>query len=500
MLVPDKYTGANTVYAVLNSVLKSTKDGDDVLKVKGFTGSKEVTWYTDDETCGDLNKNYNVKTQADYESVYELTLNAAGVITGAVALNDGSAANDDRETTVKGNVDDKKDSSLKINGTWINFDDAVVQYYTYDKGDQEFSAAKIGDVNKAKNGESGSYVWAWQADEDSDAYDFVVIFKDAKQAPDGKDTVKTGVVTYIDATGVIEIDGAVYSIADSTVLRNELGIIEKTGKVDINTRISALTDKKVFDVVANSSKVISSLKYVAETADKNAANTVIAAINALATSTDLATDVPAARGDYNGLATQVQKDLVPASVLAKLVAEENKLANAADAASVATDKAALTVGFAGGDSATSVISNVTLNAGPLAEGSTVSWASSDTATITTLGVVTRPAYTVGDKTVKLTATLTNGAATATKEFMVTVKALDATPAETRLAAVNTATTAAQMRTALEALITATELTPGSYSSLISAQKDMVAQTVLNARPTAGFANVAAVQTAFDAAL
>ena len=58
-----------------------------------------------------------------------------------------------------------------------------------------------------------------------------------------------------------------------------------------------------------------------------------------------------------------------------------------------------------------------------------------------------------------------------------------------------------MRTALEAAIGA-ELTDtgGAYTALVSAQKDMVAQTVLNARPASGFANIAAVQTAFDAAL
>lgn len=66
--------------------------------------------------------------------------------------------------------------------------------------------------------------------------------------------------------------------------------------------------------------------------------------------------------------------------------------------------------------------NLTLPGAP--EGIDIAWASSDTTVITTDGVVTRPAT---DTTVTLTATLSQGEATATREFTATVRAAIATP-------------------------------------------------------------------------
>lgn len=241
---------------------------------------------------------------------------------------------------------------------------------------------------------------------------------------------------YIDATGVVEVDGVVYAIADNTVLRNELGIIEQVGKTAINTRITALTNKQVFDIVADSNKVISSLKYVAQTADKTAAKTVIDAINALATSTDLATDVPAARALYGtppayGTATtdKVKQDLVPASVVAKLVAEETKLANAADAIAVATDKGALAVTYNGTDATITLASTGT-------NGTTITWVSDNAAINASTKAVTRPSFETGDVKVKLTATITKGSVSDTKEFEVTVTKLAQTDASKALEVAN----------------------------------------------------------------
>ncbi|WP_426738140.1 family 43 glycosylhydrolase [Plantibacter sp. 2H11-2] len=66
--------------------------------------------------------------------------------------------------------------------------------------------------------------------------------------------------------------------------------------------------------------------------------------------------------------------------------------------------------------------NLTLPGAP--EGIDIAWASSDTTVITTDGVVTRPAT---DTTVTLTATLSQGEATATREFTATVRAAIAAP-------------------------------------------------------------------------
>lgn len=77
------------------------------------------------------------------------------------------------------------------------------------------------------------------------------------------------------------------------------------------------------------------------------------------------------------------------------------------------------VGYNGNDNASSVTQNVILKtSGP--KGSTITWQSSTTGTISSTGIVNRPEYSEGDKNVKLTATITKGGITRIKEFLVTV--------------------------------------------------------------------------------
>ena len=88
---------------------------------------------------------------------------------------------------------------------------------------------------------------------------------------------------------------------------------------------------------------------------------------------------------------------------------------------VAAVKSALTLTFASGDSATSVTGNITLPSG--SNGVNVTWSSSNANVVSTSGVVTRPAFTNGNASVTLTATLSKGTASDTKAFNVTVLAL-----------------------------------------------------------------------------
>lgn len=67
-------------------------------------------------------------------------------------------------------------------------------------------------------------------------------------------------------------------------------------------------------------------------------------------------------------------------------------------------------------------------------GSTITWSSSDPEIISDTGVVNRPAHEEGDKTVILTATITSGTESDTKEFMVTVLAQLSDLEKLRLAA------------------------------------------------------------------
>lgn len=75
-----------------------------------------------------------------------------------------------------------------------------------------------------------------------------------------------------------------------------------------------------------------------------------------------------------------------------------------DAERVAQAKAALALGFASGDTADSVSQNLTLPLTGLND-TTVSWSSDTPDVITNEGAVTRPRYDLGDRKVKLTATI-----------------------------------------------------------------------------------------------
>jgi hypothetical protein len=91
-----------------------------------------------------------------------------------------------------------------------------------------------------------------------------------------------------------------------------------------------------------------------------------------------------------------------------------------DTPAVTADKDALAISYGDGDISNSVTKNITL---PVTgqNGSTITWSSNDLAVVTNDGLVTRPSYGTGDKTVTLTATIQKGTASATKPFTITVK-------------------------------------------------------------------------------
>jgi hypothetical protein len=99
-----------------------------------------------------------------------------------------------------------------------------------------------------------------------------------------------------------------------------------------------------------------------------------------------------------------------------------------NAEAVAEAKDAVTVGYAGSDSAASVTQNVTLNTSGTS-GTTVAWSSDKVGVIAANGAVVRPSYTQGDATVTLTATISKGGVTDTKTFTLKVVKLTQTNAE-----------------------------------------------------------------------
>jgi hypothetical protein len=90
-----------------------------------------------------------------------------------------------------------------------------------------------------------------------------------------------------------------------------------------------------------------------------------------------------------------------------------------NAEAVTAAKEALSVGFGGSEAASSVTQSLTL---PTigADGTTITWSSSDPAVIATDGTVTRPSYSAGDATVTLTATISKDGVTEMKTFKMTV--------------------------------------------------------------------------------
>ncbi|MFD2671723.1 immunoglobulin-like domain-containing protein [Marinicrinis sediminis] len=103
---------------------------------------------------------------------------------------------------------------------------------------------------------------------------------------------------------------------------------------------------------------------------------------------------------------------------------ELELYNDPDLIDIQADKSALTVAYAPGDSATSVTQDVYLPTSG-SNGSTITWASSDSSTVATNGTVQRPGYHDGNQNVTLTATISKGSGSDTKVFPITVVRQDA---------------------------------------------------------------------------
>ena len=97
---------------------------------------------------------------------------------------------------------------------------------------------------------------------------------------------------------------------------------------------------------------------------------------------------------------------------------------------VASDKAALTAAvILNGQTVTAVTSDLNLPSSGAIEGSRISWSTSNFTILSWTGLVGRPDFYTGDATVTLTATITNGAASDTKTFTVTVLKLPETDSD-----------------------------------------------------------------------
>lgn len=184
MLIKDKYTGADSIYAVLNSAKESfNADDDKAFVVEGFAGGKAYKAYTSDRNTGALNARFTTVTTV---GAYKLTVDANGMITDAEITDGETVANP--KLPVNGYVADKDGSYLiKVDkdattSSAITADDAT--WYTIDKNavvytleDGEYSVSKLTDVKKKNNSTAASYVYLYQMDDDSEVVDFIIIVK-----------------------------------------------------------------------------------------------------------------------------------------------------------------------------------------------------------------------------------------------------------------------------------------------------------------------------------
>ena len=99
-----------------------------------------------------------------------------------------------------------------------------------------------------------------------------------------------------------------------------------------------------------------------------------------------------------------------------------------DAEAVALEKNGLGIGLVG-DELLEITGDITLPLYVYDNGVAIYWESNNTSIISNSGEVHRPSYSMGSTGVKLTATLTKGSVTDTKEFIVFVKPLDMTKDE-----------------------------------------------------------------------
>lgn len=503
MLMYD-YAGSDEVYGVVTEAKKDTSVAGSDYSAKMLVDGKAVTYGLSSETIyGIARQHTDATTTAGIDSVFKLKFNATGEISGLTAAWTDPAPTGDTYSTESAIVGTNEkatyqNNTFKLNNQSIKCQNDI-KVYKNDDGD-----FKVGSTSDLSSLNSGAHVYFFDTEDDNNngLMNIAYVYNPGKAVATSSGAVTTaGKVTMDTTNKVIVVDGKAYIYGATTILKNVNGTVIAVGVTQIEAALAA--NDEVKDVVADSNKVITSFVGTKVATEISAATTVINLIKGFTTPNATLAEVTAATNAYNAL-TASRKDLV--TNYATLKAAADKFANA-EAKIVADAKAALAITYTvGGDSATNVTGDLTLP--QTATGTTVAWVSDDASTIdvtTTPGTgdVHPASYTIGDKVVKLTATITSTTDTTVKDtrvFTVTVKALAATATETRLKAVNDATTAAEMRTALEALITATELTAGSYTGLVSAQKDMVAQSVLNARPAAGFTNAAAVQTAFNAAL
>ena len=170
IIVTNKYTGADSVYAVINSINTAYNSSDEKVQyVTGFQGGKEMKVYTDNSnTLGTIDKTKPM--------VYELKMNSAGVIVNG-SVSTGAAIN-----PVEGYVFEKDGSYLiKVGSTtgtaqWCTLDKNVVVYEYSKTADDLYEVRSVSAVKPGNaTAITGTAVTLYQMNKNSETYDVIIM-------------------------------------------------------------------------------------------------------------------------------------------------------------------------------------------------------------------------------------------------------------------------------------------------------------------------------------
>ncbi|MEI8216408.1 MAG: S-layer homology domain-containing protein [Eubacteriales bacterium] len=166
LIVRAQDAGNANSYAVINTTGTSINaDGDKVIKVSGFMNGKAFTA----KTTHDLFGSSKFALVFNHPELFDLSINAAGVITDAVQLNSVTKSVTDALANVNGIVADKDGSTLvKVGTDWYTISSNAV-VYQLNTADGEYVLKTISAVRNPAD------ITMWQVNTDNDGYDVIVI-------------------------------------------------------------------------------------------------------------------------------------------------------------------------------------------------------------------------------------------------------------------------------------------------------------------------------------
>lgn len=391
-----------------------------------------------------------------------------GDLVSFVVNNKGKAEIKDRLNTSNkdfAKVDEVDGNSIRIGTTWYKVSSDVVVYAL--DAEDGFALDKVSKFSKVNENDGVILL----TNKDGKVVAILLVdnlFKDGNNNGGGNGD-NEGTVTYIDTTNeLVYVDQAAYEIGDNTLLKTAKGNIIAKGFTNINAALGV--NDEVKDIVVKDG-VVTSFVATKIASIQTVVNPVDTAIEELPAVADVTlsdeTDVNSAKSAYDAL-TPAAKDFVKAANVTKLNALVAKIAE-------------LKAENEAQQAQTDANNFKTTHSAILAK------------TVDTVAVGDQSGVTAANNAY-------NALSAAAKALLADEKALldDLQERIDAIEAVNNATTPAAMRTAIEDAALGLDLT--EYNNLLGAQKDIVAQYLIDNAPAGGYTDTASVQNVLDAAI